>query len=101
MMIVKTECESCHQLKAVTRTALVAGKYYRNICDNCLGAGNDELSSNAAGYSRRRTYEDNAHETIQPYDANGQPRVEFLRLYPAAAAKVFSKDEIAKLKRKI
>lgn len=93
-------CEVCGTMKH-TKTAMVGGKYYKHICRRCLSGSEDGVSSNAAGYERRRGYEDNAHETIQPYDANGQPRVEFYRLYPEAAAKVFTPDEIAKVKRKI
>lgn len=80
---------------------MVGGKYYKSICDNCLDSSDDDLSGNAASYERRRGYEDNAQDTIQPYDANGKPRVEFLRLYPAAALKVFGPKVVEELKRKI
>jgi hypothetical protein len=93
-------CESCGTMKH-TKTAMVNGKYYKAICGNCLGSSIDEISSNAAGYERRRNYEDSAQDTIQPYDANGQPRVEFYRLYPQAALKVYGKDVVEELKRKI
>lgn len=93
-------CESCGTMKH-TKTAVVNGKYYKNICGRCIGGSDDGVSSGSAGYERRRGYEDNAQDTIQPYDANGQPRVEFYRLYPEAAAKVFTPAEIAQVKRKI
>lgn len=94
----KITCQSCGKQKANTRTAVVKGVYYKNVCNACLGSV--DVSSNAAGYERRRGYEDNAQETIQPYDANG-PNKEFLRLYPEQAKKVFSPEVIKQLKRKI
>lgn len=93
-------CESCLQKNHTLKSAMVKGKYYRSICDRCLGNNEDDISSNAAGYDRRRGYEDNAQDTIQPYDANG-PNPEFARLYPRAAAKVFPPDVLNNLKRKI
>lgn len=92
-------CEVCGQQRPV-KTAMVAGKYYKAICNGCLSQDDDVISSNAAGYERRRGYEDNAQDTIQPYDANGA-NPEFARLYPAQAAKVFDKPTLDKLKRKI
>lgn len=94
----KIECEVCHQKKH-TRTALVRGKYYANICDDCIGGTN--MSSGSAGFDRRRGYEDNAQDTVQPYNAAGQPNPEFYRLYPARAEKIFTKDEIEQVKQKI
>lgn len=94
-------CDLCHKSRSHTKTAMVNGKYYKSICDNCLGLAEDEISSNAAGYERRRGYEDFAQDTIQPYDANGKPRVEFYRLYPKAALKVFGPEVVEQLKRKI
>lgn len=94
-------CESCGTMKH-TKTAMVGGKYYRHICAPCIGdtESDDVVSSGGAGYDRRRGYEDNAQDTIQPYDANG-PNPEFARLYPRQAAKVFDKQTLDKLKRKI
>lgn len=94
-------CQSCHKHKTHTKTAMVGGKYYKSICDNCLGVAEDSISSGSAGYARRRNYEDNAQDTLQPYDANGKPRVEFYRLYPEAALKVFGAAVVEELKRKI
>jgi hypothetical protein len=96
-----TKCLSCGKERLNVKTAFVNGHYYKAICAFCLGDSDDEVSSNAAGYERRRGYEDNAQDTIQPYDANGKARVEFLRMYPTAASKVFDKKTINELKRKI
>lgn len=92
-------CEVCNTMKH-TKTAMVNGKYYQHICNPCSTDSEDTISSNAAGYDRRRSYEDNAQDTVQPYNANG-PNSEFLRLYPNTAKKVFSGETIEKLKRKI
>lgn len=93
-------CESCHLDKPDTKAAYLNGRYYRHICPKCLGQG-DTITSSAAGYERRRGYEDNAQYTIQPYDANGKPRAEFYRLYPQAAGKVFKASELEQVKRTI
>lgn len=95
------KCESCGKQKSETTSAVVEGHYYRCICPDCLGQSIETMSSNVAGYERRRQYEDYAQDTIQPYDANGKPRSEFYRLYPQTAEKMFKPDEIAEIKRKI
>jgi len=92
------KCQSCKQTKPHCRAAVVNGKYYSRICQGCLGG--ETLSSGAASYERRRGYEDNAQDTIQPYNAVG-PNVEFLRLYPDTAKKVFTPEELEDLRRKL
>jgi hypothetical protein len=95
-----TKCQVCKKAKQ-TRTALVNGKYYKAVCNSCLGNNEDEINSSVAGYERRRVYEDDADSTVQPYDANGKPRSEFFRLYPDAAKKTFTREELDQVKRKI
>lgn len=92
-------CNSCLTEKPNTVTAVVNGMYYPRVCHKCLGK--DETSSNAAGYDRRRGYEDNAQDTVQPYDAAGNARLEFLRLYPVQARRVFSREVVEELKKKL
>lgn len=96
-----TNCGSCKRDVLNTKAAVVNGVYYKAICARCLGDVEDDVSSNAAGFDRRRGYEEHAEDTIQPYDANGKPRSEFLRLYPDTAQKMFSDSEIEDLKRYI
>jgi len=93
-----TKCLSCRKPVANLMAAVVEGQYYPGICANCLG--NETLSSGAASYERRRGYEDNAQDTVQPYNAVG-PNLEFLRLYPETAKKVFTPDELEELRRKL
>lgn len=95
------KCQSCDKERLNIKTAMVNGKYYKAICAFCLGDNVDDISSNAAGYERRRGYEDNAQDTIQPYDANGKARVEFARLYPDAAKKTFGMQTFNELRAKI
>ncbi len=92
-------CQSCQIEKPNTKTALVDGVYYKAVCAACLGT--EEISSLVAAHNRHRDYEDNAQDTIQPYDAAGNGRSEFLRLYPVAAAKIYSPEVIEELKRKL
>jgi hypothetical protein len=86
-------------MKNNTVTAVIDGVYYKHVCQSCKGNKGD-ISSGVASFNRRRDWEDNAAETVQPYDASG-PNPEFLRLYPDKAAKMFKPDVLEQLKRKI
>lgn len=81
----------------------INGKYYPNITRAELARlqGDYSFSHGAQSHERRRGYEEFAQDTVQPYDAAGKPRSEFYRLYPKQAAKVFTKDEIAEVKRQL
>jgi hypothetical protein len=91
-------CDSCGKPKPNIVSAVVAGKYYRNVCQSCLGG--TDIGSGAASYARRRDYEDNAQDTIQPYDAVGA-NPEFARLYPDTAKKIYKPEVLEQLKRKM
>lgn len=95
------KCESCDSIEVVS--AIVRGKYHPAICKTCLAGlyQHASFSSGAQSFDRRRQYEDFAQDTVQPYDAAGNPRAEFYRLYPKQAEKVFTKDEIEKVRRMI
>jgi hypothetical protein len=82
---------------------MIGGKYYPNICKECVARleGDNSFSSGFQGFDRRRQYEDYAQDTVQPWDANGKPSVEFLRLYPESAAKQYSKEILEELRRKL
>jgi hypothetical protein len=94
-------CDRCGEHKPHYRTAFVQGIYYKRICDSCVGDSTDTINGTAAGHARRRDYEDHAQDTVQPWDANGNPRAEFLRLYPESARKIYNKETLDKLKREI
>lgn len=89
------KCDACHKEK-VTVSAVVNGKYYPHICHACIGG--TDISSGGASFDRRRDYEDNAQDTIQPYDAKG-PNPEFARLYPKQAEHVYKPEVLAELRK--
>lgn len=94
------KCQQCKTREGVG--AVIDSVYYSSICKTCITEkSSSTLSSGVASFDRRRQYEDNAQDTVQPYDASGAPRPEFYRLYPTQAEKVFTKDEIEKVKRMI
>lgn len=94
-------CQKCKQEKPVVG-AVVAGTYYPAICKSCIASlqPHSGLSSGHTSYEGRRQFEDYADETVQPYNASG-PNAEFYRLYPTQAEKIFTKEEIEEVKRKI
>lgn len=96
-----TKCQKCGNERINIKSAIFKGKYYSAICSSCLTSDIDDISSNSAGYERRRGYEDYAQDTVQPYDSTGKPRKEFARLYPKAASKMFDKQTLDELKRQI
>lgn len=96
-----TYCKTCLN-EAQVVSAVVGGRYHAGICRSCLAdISNVRFSSGATGFDRRRTYEDNAQDTVQPFDAGGHPRPEFYRLYPTQAQKIFSPAEIEQVKRQL
>jgi len=93
---------ACKCGNSETVSAVVDGTYHSGICKSCLaGISSVSLSSGSAGFNRRRDYEDNAEDTVQPYDAGGNPRPEFYRLYPSQAQKIFTKSEIERVKKQL
>lgn len=96
-----TVCELCDQQNPCV-SSLANSIYYKSICRPCLSAqvGDSIPTSGAAGFDRRRGYEDYADETVQPYTASGA-NPEFARLYPESAAKVFDKETLERIKRKL
>jgi len=86
-----------------TISACVNGKYYPSITRGELGMLNSDsnFSAGAQSNDRRRQYEDHAQDTVQPYDAGGNPRPEFYRLYPDKAPKVFTEAELELVRSKL
>lgn len=83
-------------------SAVVNGVYYPDISRAELGQRSSaDLSSGSQSYDRRRQYEEHAQDTIQPYDAAGNPRAEFYRLYQRTAEKTFTKAEIERVKKQL
>lgn len=93
------KCDNCGNTGTVS--AVIQNIYHVSICRPCIAEMSTVLfSSGAQSFDRRRQYEDNAQDTVQPYNAAG-PNLEFFRLYPDAAKKVFTPAEIEQLKRKL
>lgn len=83
-------------------SAIINGVYYPDISKSDLAKRSSaDLSYGSQSYDRRRQYEDFAQDTVQPYDASGNPRAEFYRLYPQSAEKTFSKAEIKRVKKQL
>lgn len=93
-------CKLCPNEETVS--ALLNGRYYSRVCRICLNSmsGDNGFSSGAQSFDRRRQYEDNAQDTVQPYNAHGI-NPEFYRLYPVQAEKIFTKAEIEQIRRKL
>lgn len=95
-------CSSCLRNTQVV-SAIMNGVYYRGICRLCL-RGRQSDSSFSSGYQRHdrnRQWEDYAQDTVQPYDASGNPNPEFYRLYPDRASLTLTEDEIKVVKKQI
>jgi hypothetical protein len=94
------KCDVCHKVKDGV-SAIANGDYYPSICRECISElSSGSISSGSASFDRRRGYEDNAQDTVQPYNASG-PNAEFYRLYPTQALKVFTPAEIEQVKRQL
>lgn len=95
-------CKVCNDREA-SHAAVIANVYYPQLCALCRIklSGDSSFSSGYQSFTRRRGFEDMAQDAVQPYDAAGKPRSEFYRLYPRQAAKIFTKDEISEVKRKL
>lgn len=96
------KCQQCKTNDSAV-SAMVGGKYYSGICRPCLSdlQGDNSFSSGFQGFDRRRQWEDHAQDTVQPWDASGKPNVEFLRLYPRQAEKMYNKEILQELRRKL
>jgi hypothetical protein len=94
------KCDNCQLEKDSTKPVVWNGIYYPHLCHDCLQDIDPGISSAAAGFDRRRQYEDHAEDTVQPYNATG-PNEQFYRLYPVEAAKVFTPEEIEQVKKKL
>lgn len=90
----KPNCHICKRNKA-TISAIVAGKYYKDICNICHSAlmHDQRVSSGAAEYNRARDLEDHEADVQQPY-VGGKPNPAFIRLYPDKAKELFTPDEL-------
>lgn len=88
------KCENC-QIRDSVKSSIIIGHYYRNICQQCY----DNLtaiqsgSSGQAEYDRGRDAEEHEADMRQPY-TDGKPDIEFIKLYPETARKLFNEEQI-------
>lgn len=87
-------CSTC-STNSSSRSGIIKGKYYSDLCDYCyLQLTIDQSpSSGHADYNRQRDLEDHLGDIAQPY-VGGQPNPDFIKLYPEKAQAMFSKDEL-------
>lgn len=85
------KCLKCN-LRISSRSGIIKGEYYPELCDWCVVSGQGE-SSGAASYNRQRDLEDHNADMVQPY-AGGLPNPEFVKLYPERARQLFSETEL-------
>lgn len=89
-------CVSCKQNPS-SRSAVVNGVYYADLCDAChsaLTARLSVISSGHARWSRSVDLEDHEHEIQQPYNKDGTPNARFMKLYPKQAKALFNEKQM-------
>ncbi len=90
-------CELCEKNPS-SASAILNGKYYKNICNDCK-LSNNRVSSGHAVWSRGVDLEDHEHEIQQPYNADGSINTRFAKLYPKQAKALFTEVELRQAER--
>jgi hypothetical protein len=87
-------CDSCGS-KEHTITAVINGKFGQ-YCNNCRQGATRQANVGSAQYARDRDRD--AHEIglVQPWDRQGNPNKEFMRLYPDESKEMFTEEEFNK-----
>lgn len=93
------KCEVCKKHEA-SKSSVIADYYYKNICGWCYTKLTkfNSPSSGSAEYDRGRDSEEHEADQRQPY-TDGKPDATFIHLYPEAAAKLFTQEEIDQANR--
>ena len=87
-------CSICEKNTA-TRSAVIDGEYYANICEadfTQLQSG-QTVSSGAADWNRTIDAEDHEADMQQPF-ANGKPNPKFIAAYPSQAKRLFTEEQM-------
>jgi hypothetical protein len=94
------KCEVCNQVKN-TKGSIIGEFYYKAICTQCYNElmEPETASSGQAVYNRRIDQQDHEAEIMQPYNGDGMPSAEFIRLYPEQARTMFSDDDMNRATR--
>jgi hypothetical protein len=84
-------CEICG--KPANKSAVINDFYYKHLCtadyEELIGGG---ANSGQARYNRDRDGEEHEADIIQPWNGDGKPSAEFLRLYPTQSRTMFGED---------
>lgn len=87
------KCEICEKYRETTKGAIVHDFYYKSICRGCYAELlHAKASSGQARYNRDRDVEEHEADIIQPWDGDGKPSAEFLKLYPEQSRTMFGED---------
>lgn len=87
-------CESCGVEKK-TRGAMLKGKFYPSICDDCINGEQRIAGAQAAQFQRESDQREFAKDIIQPYNGD-VPNEEFIQAYPKEAENNFTQEELRK-----
>lgn len=90
-------CLKCHKNQS-SHSAVVNGVYYKHICDDCL-SGASQVSSGHARWNRSVDLEDHQFDLAQPYNADGSPNADFIKMYKKQSEALFSKEDMDKALR--
>jgi hypothetical protein len=88
-------CTNCKTNPSSGKSAVIAGKYYPDICNPCLTNGLRQPHD--AAFMREREREDSAKEIIQPFNADGSVNQDFAYAYPDQAEDMFGKDQLTEV----
>jgi hypothetical protein len=95
-----SKCEVCRKRRP-TKGSIVGEFYYKDICDPCYSnlMVMETPSSGQASYNRGRETEEHEADIIQPYNGDGSPSTDFIRLYPDQARTMFSDEDMNRATR--
>jgi hypothetical protein len=85
-------CLKC-QTNQASNSAIVAGTYYKFICESCANSS-ILVSSGDARWSRSIDMEDNEAAVQQPYNSDGTINTRFAKLYPKQAKALFTDKQL-------
>jgi hypothetical protein len=87
-------CQITDCTRPSARSAIIVGKYYSRICAVHYGImmRAQAPSSGHAVYNRQRDFEDHQSDAVQPYDKEGNPHPDFIKLYPDKAREMWDEE---------
>lgn len=91
------KCSNCKQPCDGTKSAVIGGVYYADICDTCAKSGAQQPHD--AAFNREREREESAKEILQPFNPNGSINQDFAYAYPEQAAEMFGEDKLKEVEK--